>query len=41
MIATSEIKISCLVDEADGVRALQAIHAAFDLAGEQSIQVPA
>ena len=41
MIATSEIKISCLVDEADGVRALRAVHAAFDLAGTEAIQVPA
>jgi aspartate kinase len=41
MIATSEIKISCLVAEEDGVRALQTIHAAFGLAGSQSIQVPA
>jgi len=41
MIATSEIKISCLVDEADGVKALQVIHAAFGLAGEKTIQVPA
>lgn len=41
MIATSEIKISCVVDRDSGVRALQAIHAAFDLAGNQKIQVPA
>ncbi|MBD0269183.1 MAG: ACT domain-containing protein, partial [Cyanobacteria bacterium Co-bin8] len=40
MIATSEIKISCVVGEADGVRALQAVHAAFDLAGSQKIVVP-
>ena len=32
MIATSEIKISCVVDEAQGVAALQAIHQAFGLA---------
>jgi len=31
MIATSEIKISCLVAEADGVKALQAVHDAFGL----------
>lgn len=31
MITTSEIKISCVVAEDDGKRALQAIHAAFDL----------
>lgn len=41
MIATSEIKISCLVAEDDGVRALQVIHAAFELSGNQKIQVPA
>ncbi|MGI0485371.1 aspartate kinase [Pantanalinema rosaneae CENA516] len=41
MIATSEIKISCLVAEADGVRALQIIHTAFGLSGSQKIQVPA
>jgi len=41
MIATSEIKISCVVAQEDGVRALTAIHAAFGLAGSQKIQVPA
>jgi aspartate kinase len=41
MIATSEIKISCLVGEAEGVKALQVIHAAFELAGQRTIQVPA
>lgn len=41
MIATSEIKISCVVPQEHGVTALQAIHAAFGLAGEQKIQVPA
>ncbi|OAB63354.1 aspartate kinase [Leptolyngbya valderiana BDU 20041] len=30
-IATSEIKISCVVPEDDGVKALQAVHAAFGL----------
>jgi aspartate kinase len=29
MISTSEIKISCVVGEADGARACQALHAAF------------
>ena len=33
MIATSEIRTSCVVPEADGIRALQAVHAAFDLGG--------
>ena len=31
MIATSEIRISCVVAEADGDRALQAVHKAFGL----------
>jgi aspartate kinase len=31
MITTSEIKISVLVDKADGTRALRAVHQAFDL----------
>jgi aspartate kinase len=33
MIATSEIRTSCVVPEADGARALQAVHAAFALGG--------
>ena len=41
MIATSEIKISCVVAQEEGVKALQAIHTAFGLAGSHSIQVPA
>jgi len=41
MIATSEIKISCVVAQEDGVSALKAIHAAFGLAGSDKIQVPA
>lgn len=41
MIATSEIKISCVVAQEQGVQALQAIHTAFGLAGSQRIQVPA
>jgi aspartate kinase len=36
LIATSEIRTSCVVAEADGVRALQAVHAAFDLGGSIS-----
>jgi len=31
MIATSEIRISCVVAEADGEKALQAVHRAFGL----------
>jgi aspartate kinase len=34
LIATSEIRTSCVVAEADGVRALQAVHGAFGLGGE-------
>lgn len=41
MIATSEIKISCVVPQTQGVQALKVIHAAFDLSGCQSIQIPA
>ncbi|HEY9602092.1 MAG TPA: aspartate kinase [Allocoleopsis sp.] len=41
MITTSEIKISCVVAQQDGVVALQAIHNAFGLAGSKKIQVPA
>lgn len=41
MIATSEIKISCVVAEEQGIDALKAVHAAFGLAGSQEIEVPA
>jgi aspartate kinase len=41
MIATSEIKISCVVAQDSGVRALQAIHQAFSLGGSKHFQVPA
>ena len=41
MIATSEIKISCLVAEADGVNALKAVHEAFHLDGAEKVVVPA
>jgi aspartate kinase len=34
LIATSEIRTSCVVAEADGVRALLAVHDAFRLGGE-------
>ncbi|NEP89008.1 MAG: aspartate kinase [Okeania sp. SIO2C2] len=40
MIATSEIKISCVVEEEDGVKALQVIHKAFGLPGNEAIKVP-
>jgi aspartate kinase len=36
LIATSEIRTSCVVAEAQGVRALQAVHAAFELGGAQT-----
>ncbi len=41
MIATSEIKISCLVDEAQAVEALKIIHQAFALEGNETVEVPA
>ncbi|MGH2414687.1 MAG: ACT domain-containing protein, partial [Microcystaceae cyanobacterium] len=41
MIATSEIKISCVVAQEDGVKALQAVHKAFELAAQEKIQVSA
>ena len=41
MIATSEIKVSCVVAEEDGVKALQVIHAVFELSGDRQIQVSA
>jgi len=41
MIATSEIKVSCVVPKGQGVRALQAAHSVFGLAGCQQVEVPA
>jgi aspartate kinase len=41
MITTSEIKISCVVDEDQAITALQAVHAAFELSGAKKIEVPA
>jgi aspartate kinase len=41
MITTSEIKISCVVNKEQGVTALQAIHQAFGLAGNQQVKVSA
>ncbi|ABA23248.1 aspartate kinase [Trichormus variabilis ATCC 29413] len=40
MIATSEIKISCVVSQEQGVQALQVIHTAFELAGTEKFVVP-
>ncbi|MDJ0637011.1 MAG: aspartate kinase [Xenococcaceae cyanobacterium MO_188.B29] len=41
MIATSEIKISCVVAEDEGIKALKAVHDAFNLAGDLEVEVPA
>ncbi len=41
MIATSEIKISCVVEQEQGVEALKVVHAAFGLAGSETVEVPA
>lgn len=41
MITTSEIKISCVVAESDGVTALKIIHDAFQLAGKERVELPA
>ncbi|MFM7365288.1 MAG: aspartate kinase [Cuspidothrix sp.] len=41
MIATSEIKVSCVVSQNEGVKALQVIHTAFELAGTEKFVVPA
>lgn len=40
MIATSEIRVSCVVAQSEGVAALQAIHRAFELGGKSRIEVP-
>ena len=41
MITTSEIKISCVVAQSDGIKALKVVHQAFDLAGQDTVHVPA
>jgi len=41
MIATSEIKVSCIVSQTDAVRALKCIHNTFGLAGKEVVNVPA
>ena len=38
MIATSEIRTSCVVAEADGVAALQAVHAGFKLGSSHAAE---
>ncbi len=40
MITTSEIKISCVVAESEGIKALKAVHQAFDLGGDTTLEVP-
>ena len=40
MITTSEIKISCVIDQSQGVQALQAVHAAFELGGKEKVTIP-
>ena len=40
MITTSEIKISCVIDRSQGERALQAVHAAFELGGKEEVVIP-
>ncbi len=40
MIATSEIKISCVVAQEQGVQALRVVHSAFDLAGVKTVEIP-
>jgi aspartate kinase len=40
MIATSEIKVSCVVAEEQGVKALQAVHRAFGLSGSEKFVMP-
>jgi len=41
MIATSALKVSCVVSSDQGVEALRAVHTAFGLAGHHKIKVPA
>lgn len=40
MIATSEIKVSCLVADEDAIKALKAVHEAFELSGKTLTKVP-
>jgi aspartate kinase len=40
MIATSEIRVSCVVAEDQGIDALHAVHQAFGLGGQETIEVP-
>jgi aspartate kinase len=40
MIATSEIKVSCVIAQNVAETALKVVHQAFDLEGERTISVP-
>ncbi|MCM1984334.1 aspartate kinase [Lyngbya confervoides] len=40
MIATSEIRVSCVVAESDGIAALKAIHATFGLGQASAVKMP-
>lgn len=39
MITTSEIKISCVINESDGIQGLKAVHEAFGLGGDK-VNIP-
>ncbi len=41
MITTSEIKISCVIAESEGIKALKAVHEAFGLGGEERVNISA
>ena len=41
MITTSEIKISCVIDETHGIQALKAVHDAFGLGGKEQVTISA
>ena len=41
MITTSEIKISCVIDEIEGIKALKAVHESFGLGGQEQVNIPA
>ncbi|MEL7407013.1 MAG: aspartate kinase, partial [Cyanobacteria bacterium J06558_2] len=40
MITTSEIRVSCVIDETQGNRALAAVHQAFNLGGKEKVTIP-
>ena len=40
MIATSEIKVSCVVRDNQAEKALKLIHQEFNLSGDRAIEVP-